>query len=172
MKDSPLTYDEWKQLSKPGLQGEVHLLLDGLQSVENAGLILRTAAALQVEKIYFLEPAFNWESNKIKRLSRSANERISIEMISETDFLAVEQSDYNEVIALEYTKLSASIYKYVPAFPLLLIAGSETKGISQKVLDWAGKAVHIPLFGSQSSINVACALSGALIHINQRRITY
>ncbi len=87
MEHTALTYNDWKQLSKHSLKGRVHLLLDGLSSIENAGLILRSAEAAQVEKVIFLHPQFDWDQQKLKRISRSTNEQIELEVITKNNLL-------------------------------------------------------------------------------------
>lgn len=172
MQHTPLTYDEWKQLSKPSLKGKVHLLLDGLSSIENAGLILRSAEAAHVEKVIFLHPQFDWDKQKLKRISRSTSEQIELEVITLDDtfdkitFLA----KYQQAVALEYTNISTSIYDFNCSFPLLIVVGNENRGISAALLSELDQAVHIPLFGNQSSINVSNAVTAALVWINHQRM--
>lgn len=172
MEHTALTYNDWKQLSKHSLKGRVHLLLDGLSSIENAGLILRSAEAAQVEKVIFLHPQFDWDQQKLKRISRSTNEQIELEVITKNDpFDKIAFfSQYQQAVALEYTNLSTGIYDFKATFPLLIVVGNEKRGISPDLLSALEKAIHIPLFGNQSSINVANAVTAALVWINHQRM--
>ena len=173
MQDTALTYEEWKEIKKPNLSGKLHLLIDNLNNVENAGLILRSASALGVSEILFHRPAFSMDSLKLKRYSRSANERMHIHQFDDMESLRLHfrNNPYATVTALEYTHTSRSIYKWQPDSPLLLAIGNEQKGISPEVIELVDEAVHIPLLGQQSSINVACACSIALGYVNQLWLT-
>ena len=169
MQHRPLSYDEWIKRDKPTLKGEVHLLLDGLQSIENAGLIFRTAEAMGVGKMYFYSPEFEWNDSTLKVISRSTSEQVDYEIIETEEQIGQLLSSHSHTVALEYTNRSESVYAKDFDFPLLLIAGNEHRGIRPEILREVQKAVHIPLFGQQSSINVACALTAALVEVNRVR---
>ena len=53
--------------------------------------------------------------------------------------------------------------------PLLLLCGNETSGVAHNLLDLADMVIRIPLVGSASSLNVACAMTATLTEIARRR---
>lgn len=65
------------------------------------------------------------------------------------------------VIALEITDESEDLLTYeLPANrPIYLIAGNEAQGVSQPLLDCCDVAVHLPMYGQNSSMNVAVAMA-------------
>ena len=166
--DRPLSYAEWVKQSKPKFHWKVDVLCDRLQTVANAGLIIRTAAGLGIRSVFFLRPKFNLNTKKLNKLSRSNSRHVElkrIEKISDIDF-----SKYDYIVGLEYSQNSTSIYQHRLSGPTLLILGSEFNGIQLELLNLANEVYHIPLSGEQSSINVAQAFSGAMVHINAKRI--
>jgi len=48
---------------------------------------------------------------------------------------------------------------------ICLIIGSENYGVSQKMIDISDQSIHLPMYGINTSINVATALSVALYNI-------
>lgn len=166
--DFPLTHDEWVNLSHYRPKWPIDILCDRMQFIENAGQVIRSAANLGVQRIYFLQNQFQWVAQKIDKLSRSNTSNVEIIQLEQTSAIPFEQ--YREVIALEYTRQSRSIYEVTLEGPTLLIAGSESGGIREDLLQCADRALHIPLIGKQSSINVAHAISAALSYINHYRL--
>ena len=73
------------------------------------------------------------------------------------------------VLALEWTNASHNLYDYrLPKTvrcgqqKLLLIPGREDSGLAPELLERANAAVHLPMFGRNSSLNVSVALGAAL----------
>ena len=54
--------------------------------------------------------------------------------------------------------------------PTILLAGNETWGLSKTFREICDVMAHIPISGSASSLNVACALSIVLYEINRQRM--
>jgi 23S rRNA (guanosine2251-2'-O)-methyltransferase len=167
--DLALTYDEWKNRPQYQPKWPIDILCDRMQFKENAGQVIRSAANLGVFRIYFYQSQFQWVPSKIDKLSRS--NATNIEIVQASQFSDIPFDKYSEVIALEYTHRSQSIYDSTLNGPTLLIAGSESDGIQAELLARADRALHIPLVGKQSSINVAHALTAALTYINHYRLS-
>src|SRR5699024_3250405 len=95
------------------------------------------------------------------RISRSTSSKLNLVKVNlrECHNLAAEIN----FIALEITQESKSLYNFTPpARPFILVAGSETDGISIEVLKLCKSAYHLPIMGRQSSINLACSVTSAL----------
>lgn len=70
-------------------------------------------------------------------------------------------------MALEITDESQSLLEFdLPPIsnnrPLYLIAGNEAAGVDQKILDVCDVSVHLPMYGQNTSMNVAVALGAAV----------
>ncbi len=68
------------------------------------------------------------------------------------------------VLALEWTDNSESLLQYTPPTsvsagrqPVILIPGSEKSGVAQALLGEVDAAVHLPMYGRNTSLNVAMA---------------
>lgn len=58
---------------------------------------------------------------------------------------------------METGKKAKSLSAHRPKFSLALVVGSETKGVSKKILALADDIVRIPRQGKKESLNVAVA---------------
>ena len=79
------------------------------------------------------------------------------------------------MLALEITDRSESLFDFVPRSPgfgdsaagsagydLLLIPGTERTGVRAPLLARCDAAVHLPMYGENTSMNVAVALGAAV----------
>jgi tRNA G18 (ribose-2'-O)-methylase SpoU len=62
-----------------------------------------------------------------------------------------------ELVAVEITSDSIPYTEYRPMRPPALVLGNEKEGISPEVLEVIDRAVHIPMYGRGSSMNVSMA---------------
>ena len=166
--DYPLSHSEWKEQKKPKLKWPVDVLCDRTQIPANAGQIIRSADGLSINRVLFLRPQFSWKPKQIHKISRSALQYVDIKLIENIE--EIDLSIYKNIVALEYTKQSCSIYEKEISGSTLLILGSEFDGISIPLLNKSDIKIHIPLFGKQSSLNVAQACTAAAVYLNKYRI--
>jgi len=160
-----LSYAEWKDTPKHTISGSLDLLLYQIQSQENLALILRSAEAFHVSRIFLFQPLFEWDAKKIRRISRSTAQKRAIQSIDNLDEFSSLIKEYDECLALEWTNQSSDLYsKTTLRNSSLMIVGNERNGVPEDILKYTQQSVHIPISGSQSSINVACATSIALSH--------
>ena len=61
------------------------------------------------------------------------------------------------IIVIEQTTNSLPLELLVPRFPLLVVFGGETGGVSKEVIDLADAAASIPMLGMANSLNVSTA---------------
>ena len=67
-----------------------------------------------------------------------------------------------QIVVLETVRESQPLPKFKPKFPLALVVGSETRGVSKGILKLADRIVKIPMLGKKESLNVAVAAGIAL----------
>jgi tRNA G18 (ribose-2'-O)-methylase SpoU len=136
----------------------------GLALPVNAGMILRIADAVNARQVYFVD-AQNPDSRKMRREMRRASR-----MMTDTDlyqflplaaFLPLVPT-LGALVALEITTRSRNIYRVELPEQIALVVGGERHGIPPQVLDLCQQAVHIPMMGRLSSMNVAVSLAVGL----------
>ncbi len=138
-------------------ENETVILCDGINDVGNIGMIFRIADALRINKIflYNLKPDFNFKL--LKKKSRSTSEFIPFEIISFIKNVEELHKNYYFIIADKTNKsIHYSDYLYQNK-NICFVFGSEKYGVSQEIIDLADASVHLPMYGKNTSINVATA---------------
>jgi len=151
---------ESQKLQKEIKRNPIILVLDNVLDTYNIGSFFRLADALAVEKICLCGPVVTPPNIKIHRASIGTWKWVPWEQYSSTK-KCIEQlkKDGYQIIACEQNKDSV---KYLDArykFPVAIIAGSESFGVSKDVLKIVDKVVEIPMFGVNISLNVLVATS-------------
>jgi tRNA G18 (ribose-2'-O)-methylase SpoU len=75
-----------------------------------------------------------------------------------------------QVVAIEQHKKSIPYSDFNYHFPLVLILGHETTGVSREALQVSDAIVEIPMFGVNKSLNVMVSLAIVLWHILGKKL--
>lgn len=134
---------------------EFVLMLEDLQDPGNLGTILRSAAAAGVQAVWLSTGCVDAWSPKVLRAGMGAHFSLPI----------VERADLNEVIArFQGVALAAclggeSLYTLDLTGPVAFLIGNEGSGLSDGLMQAAGKRFTIPMPGRIESLNAAAAAS-------------
>lgn len=121
--------------------------------------MFRLADAARLKEIIYRGPEMEWEpAKKVKRISRSTTQYVPFRGISTSDPLDLLEAEY-KVLLLEYTDQSIPIWDFQPAEnqKYLLVAGHEETGVSTELIAAGYPAVHLPMMGMNTSMNVTVA---------------
>lgn len=144
---------------------EISVILHNARSVHNVGSIFRTADAAGVKKIYLcgitptpLDRFGKWRKDFTK-VSLGAERFVEWEKRQTTSRLIDELKDEGfKIFAVEQSKKSVPYYNLKPiTHKLVLVLGSEVKGLPSSILKRADKILEIPMRGEKESLNVAVA---------------
>lgn len=142
----------------------ITLLAHNIESTRNIGSLFRIADALGLEKLYLTGTSPTPPNRKLKKTSRSTEKYVSYQYASDP-VKVIEQLklDGYTIVSLEITSTSTDLrdFKVAQDQPICLILGSENSGVPQALLDGSDISVHIPMLGTNSSMNVAnaCAIA-------------
>ncbi|MCM4156772.1 TrmH family RNA methyltransferase [Gramella sp. AN32] len=146
------------------------LFADRIFSEANAGSLLRLADAFGIEKIIFAENFPNLNSNRLKRTARNTQNTVKIDFEdnAKNSLKVLKQNNY-KIISLEITQGSKTFSEIVlqEREKIVLIAGNERHGISEKLLNLSDEICHIEMFGENSSMNVAQSVAIGLYEISK-----
>ena len=147
-----------------------HLVVvaENIHSPENVGSIFRICDALGVLKLYLTGISPKLDNRKVKKTSRSTHEYLASEHVANTQELIHQYKEKGfTCLGLEITSSSEVIHQYTffGKQKYMLVIGSERNGIQADTLEALDGAVHIPMFGNNSSMNVATALGIGLYEI-------
>ena len=141
---------------------ELYIILDNVLDTYNVGAVFRLADAVAAKKIFLCGYTETPPNTRIKKASintvdltewehyESAAEAIRELRTQNPELrtIAIEQSPNS----IEYSKVD---YKY----PIALVVGNETHGVSEEVLKIADQIVELPMFGVNVSLNVMVSLA-------------
>ncbi|MBX3370774.1 MAG: RNA methyltransferase [Nitrospira sp.] len=157
------TWDQAAILAQPRVFG---LYGDMLQDPANIGTIIRTAAGLDVSALWMAPHSVDVFNPKVVRAT--AGTLFQLPIFSHTSF--------ENLLSLGCTILAADVGAHSNSVPIrsiqsipartIVAIGSESRGLSDAVLDAAAVRFTIPLKPGVESLNAATAAAIALFHLS------
>jgi len=134
------------------------IICDGLQTPDNFGAILRIADAAGSKKIILLDSDLDLKSRKLSKIARSTEQRLQI---TQCDLSHIEKhrKALKTLYALEITDQSENIFEARISHCDTIMLGHEATGIREQALALCDRAIHIPMFGTNGSMNISHALA-------------
>lgn len=136
-------------------------ILYNLRSAYNVGSILRTAASLNFEKIYFFGITPTPDNPKVKKTSLGSENYLDWEKIKNFKKTINQlKKEKFKIVALEQSPRSILLSNFkISTSKICLIVGNEIEGLPTRVLNLADYIVEIPIFGQKESLNVSIAFA-------------
>jgi len=157
---------EEKKLKK----NPIYIILDNVLDTYNIGSIFRLADAIAAQEIILCGETQVPPHARIKKASINTTEWVgwryfpsAKEAISK---LKTERAKL-KVVCLEQAAKSVSYTKMRVEFPMALVVGNESRGVSREVLKIADEIVEIPMWGVNKSLNVMVSLAIVLYKISE-----
>jgi 23S rRNA (guanosine2251-2'-O)-methyltransferase len=135
----------------------IYFVLDSVMDTYNIGSIFRLADAVAAEKIYICGDTEYPPNSRIHKAAVGTEEWVTWEhSTSMIRIIEKLKNDGVQIIAVEQSKNSIpySLLPTVLKFPVAIVVGNETNGVSKEVLDLADKIIELPMFGVNKSLNV------------------
>ena len=166
----------------------LYLILDNVYDTYNVGGLFRLADALSMEKIYLCGETETPPNSRIKKASIGTYKivpweykKTALEAIEEVKghtggdrtgspgvAAPKQQTAPIKIVAVEQHPKAISYTDYNYIYPLALIVGNETTGISKEALAAADAIVEIPMFGINKSLNVIVSAAVVSYFVNQK----
>jgi tRNA G18 (ribose-2'-O)-methylase SpoU len=138
-----------------------------LHDPANIGGVLRLADAAGSAGVIFIGGA-GPDHRRIRRAARSCEALVAWELRGAEEFLAG-RDQARPLIALEITSTSQSIFTAELPDSCAFVIGNERHGVPAALLAACQQAVHIPMYGTNGSMNVTHALGIALFEWRRRQ---
>jgi tRNA G18 (ribose-2'-O)-methylase SpoU len=135
----------------------VTIILDNVLDTYNVGSVFRLADAVAAENVILCGQTLTPPNSRIKKASINTTGWVDWEYApSAKEALENLKSQIPniQIIAVEQDPRSKPFYKVSYQFPLAIIVGNETTGISKEVLDMSDMIVEMPMWGINTSLNV------------------
>lgn len=140
----------------------------GLRVPENLGMVLRLADAAGATRVVFVNEQEPIQA-RIRKTARNADTFIPWEICDTETFLQKHAASLQPLIAVELTTHSANLFETELPEHCTIVVGGEQHGIPAEILRVCERAVHIPMYGVNGSMNVTHALAVALFEWRRRR---
>ena len=149
----------------------VVVLLDNVRSLYNTGAFFRTADACALEKLVLcgITPRPDQgrkQKHGISKTALGAEETVAWEYAPNTSSaLETAIAAGYHVAVVETSPQAVDLYDWAPEWPLCLVFGHETEGVSPAAAGYCGTHVRIPMLGRKHSLNVATAAGVVLYEL-------
>jgi tRNA G18 (ribose-2'-O)-methylase SpoU len=169
--DGQLLYERQQVLRAQGrFPPAPQIVAAQLQAPDNIGGVLRLADAAGSSRVVFVG-ATALDHRRTLRAARSCDSLVSWEVYSVEQFL-LEQESLQPLIALEITSTSRALFSTDLPARCAFVIGNERHGIPQALLAACSMAIHIPMYGTNGSMNVTHALGVALFEWRRQQAHY
>jgi len=164
---TPVSLDELIQRSSKG--NRLILALDEIQDPQNLGAFLRLADAAGVDGIVLSENRSAGLSAVVRKVSAGASEFVPIASVSNlANALRQLKSEGYWIVGAALGPTSTNLYRSDIDRPLVLVIGSEGRGIRQLVLSLCDYQISIPMSGKLQSLNATHAAAVILYEFARR----
>jgi 23S rRNA (guanosine2251-2'-O)-methyltransferase len=161
------------EIAKSIKKNPVTIILDNVLDTYNVGSIFRLADAVAAQKVILCGQTLTPPNSRIKKASINTWQWVDWEYKSTAmeaiSSLKSQVSSLN-VIAVEQDKRSKPFNTVKYEFPIAIIVGNETTGISKEVLDAADMIVEMPMWGINKSLNVMVSAGIILYEIMKQHV--
>ena len=136
----------------------VSVVLENVRSLYNVGAFFRTGDAAGIEKLYLAGITGHPPQNMISKTALGAEETLAWEHTREPVALIERlRAGGREIVAIETSVHAVDLFDWQPRFPVCVLFGHETDGLTPEVGALADTHVRIPMLGMKHSLNVATA---------------
>lgn len=150
----------------------VYIVLDNVLDTYNIGAVFRLADAVAAEKVLLCGGTETPPNHRIKKASINTTEWVEWEYFASTSE-AIKNLKLKiqnlTVVAVEQVEGSKQYDKIDYSFPVALVVGHETDGVSKEVLDLCDEIVEIPMWGVNTSLNVMVSLGIVLFEVMKQK---
>ena len=133
----------------------IYFVLDGILDTFNVGSMFRLADAVAAKKIFLCGDMEFPPSARVHKAAVGTENWVPWEKQNSTLSVVKKLKKSGvHIMAIEQAKNSVSYKNITPEFPIALVLGHETKGLSTKILAEADTIVELPMLGINNSFNV------------------
>lgn len=151
----------------------IYIIVDNVLDTYNVGAIFRLADAVAATKVYLCGQTETPPHTRIKKASINTTEWVDWEYAkTATEAISNIKSRVSniQVVAIEQNDKSIPYDKIPYQFPLALIVGHESEGVSKEALAASDYIAELPMWGVNKSLNVMVSLGIVLYKVMEKLI--
>ena len=162
-----LSLDKLISLSKVNKTFPVLICLDGITDPHNVGAIIRTAEAFGCSGVILPQRRSAGITGTVSKVAAGALENLPISRVVNLNrSLQTLKNEGFLVVGLS-EKANDSVFKFIENSPLVIVVGSENKGISLITQKYCDYLLKIQLKGKTSSLNASVAAGICISHLTK-----
>lgn len=146
----------------------LYIIVDNVLDTYNIGSIFRLADAVAVEKVYLCGLTETPPHHRIKKASINTTEWVPWEYkktaLDAIKDLRLKIKDI-QIVSVEQNDRSIAYDEIEYKFPMALVVGHETDGVSKEALDHSDYIAELPMWGINISLNVMVSLGIMLYEV-------
>ena len=136
----------------------VSVLLENVRSLYNVGSFFRTGDAVSLERLYLAGFTGYPPQKMITKTALGAEETLAWERAADAlELVRALRARSYEIAAIETSVHAVDLFDWQPRFPVCVLFGHETDGLTPELAGLADTHVRIPMLGRKHSLNVATA---------------
>lgn len=129
-----------------------------MRSLYNVGAFFRTADAVGLDKLILAGITGYPPQNMISKTALGAEDTVAWEHTWKPAEHLTQMRDAGfEIAAIETTVHAVDLFDWRPRFPVCVVFGHETDGLTPEIAALADTHIRIPMLGLKHSLNVATA---------------
>ncbi|SIQ29307.1 tRNA (guanosine-2'-O-)-methyltransferase [Chryseobacterium sp. RU37D] len=142
-------------------------VMEDIYQFRNAAAIVRSVEACGFHKVIALQEEYSFEPNL--RVTKGADTWVEVEKLPRNieSFQKIKNQGYKIVVG-SLESHAKMLPEYEITEPIALVFGTEMKGVSQEILDFADETLAIPMYGFTKSFNVSVAASICMYDLKQK----
>jgi tRNA G18 (ribose-2'-O)-methylase SpoU len=161
------TPEEFRKLKK----NPIYIVLDNVLDTYNIGAIFRLAEAVACERVIICGESETPPHTRIKKASINTTEWVNWEY-RESALDAIKNLRKEalgiQIVSVELDSRSVPYDVAEYSYPIALVVGHETTGVSEEVLKESDMIVELPMFGVNISLNVMVSLGIVLYEVIEK----
>ena len=162
--------DEHKKAIK---KNPIYIILDNVLDTYNIGAVFRLADAVSATKVILCEGSETPPNHRIKKASINTTEWVDWEYsasAAEAISNLKNQISNIQVVSVELDKRAVPYDRVEYKFPVAIVVGHETDGVSEEVLKISDYIVELPMYGVNISLNVMVSLGIVLYKVMEKSL--
>lgn len=167
LRDSKPDEEHKKAIKK----NPIYIVLDNVLDTYNIGAIFRLADAVSATKVILCAGSETPPNTRIKRASINTTEWVDWSYYPSAkeaiEDLRLKIKDL-QVVSVELDKRAVAYDKVEYNFPIAIVVGHETDGVSEEVIKTSDHIVELPMYGVNISLNVMVSLGIVLYEVVKR----
>ena len=152
-----LSLEELIRLSRVNKTSPVLICLDGVTDPHNVGAIIRSAEAFGCSGLILPQRRSAGITGTVSKVAAGALENLPISRVVNLNRSLQTLKDEGFLVVGLSEKAKESVYKFRENIPLVIVIGSENKGISLITQKYCDYLLKIPLTGKTTSLNASVA---------------